>query len=613
MNKTDKSQPVFIFGCPRSGTTLLRLMLTSHSTVCIPSESDFCIKMFSKWGQLIITGQPQLRAFLNELYLNDKFKEWGIKRDELHDYLIKLLPLNYAKCVEQIYVCYMKSKDKNGIWGDKNPGYVYSVDVILKLFPQAKLIHVVRDGRAVFLSNMQANAAKGRHGLKAVFPCDAYGSAFNWIRALHAARKFISYENFKEIKYETLLEQPKVTLENLCSFLGIEFEDAMLKYHYRNKSQQLVPQHRSAWHKNTFKEIDSTRIDAWKKSLKSKDIYLFELLAGRYLRKNGYNCKFSFNHLFQFRPIFFRHLLRLFYLSAPLPEGFKQKIKVLRHWYFWRKEISIRSIREFFARYGGNKKRLPGNKELIVFMIGMPRTGTSLMKNFFGDHKGLEIQPFQKDGFFVSWEKTNNSNSILIDKSTHYIRNLNLIRSATGVNAAFCCIVRDPRDQLISLFEFDRHPELPRTKLFWNKWAKQYLGFIEFAKKHSNIKCFLIRYEDLVSYPVESKRTFLKWIGVFEGNENIESKYEIAVLNDRQDPKVAQQSSVNKSSIGRYKATKCPDQLAMVNAFQYNSKAKKLMNLFGYSDNGLADIKIIGIPNLFVFEPNLKPSEKNVT
>jgi len=284
-----------------------------------------------------------------------------------------------------------------------------------------------------------------------------------------------------------------------------------------------------------------------------------------------------------------------------LPLQVRHVIRLVRCAFLWRYQISIRSIHEFLFRFNSLKKKPLKRNPSIVFMTGMPRTGTSLMKNYFGDYPCVRIMPFEPRGYFVSWKRSVNSKAIIVDKSTHYIRNLKNIFAGTGGHGFFCCIVRDPRDQLVSLFEFGRHPELPRTKRFWKKWAKQYGGFVRFAEKNKEARCFLVRYEDLVRFPAETKKAFLEWLGIEMKSDLITSSYRVAYENDRQDPKVLKTNTIGADSIGRYRDVSDPEQLDVIEGFGNHKKAEALMQQFGYIEEGLAEVKFAETENLFVF------------
>ena len=163
--------------------------------------------------------------------------------------------------------------------------------------------------------------------------------------------------------------------------------------------------------------------------------------------------------------------------------------------FLWRGKLWKRAVVEYIARFKKTDIKYKYNDlPYVVYMTGMPRTGSSYMKNYIGAHDGLTIMPFEARGFHKTWELSlKKGHSICIDKSTHYIRHLSKIFATCGDHVALCCIVRDPRDQLVSLFDFPRHPELPRSCKFWDKWFAQYNGFLEFAEKHPQYKFFLCR------------------------------------------------------------------------------------------------------------------------
>lgn len=246
----------------------------------------------------------------------------------------------------------------------------------------------------------------------------------------------------------------------------------------------------------------------------------------------------------------------------------------------WRIPLIIRSIKEYLSRY--KSFELSEKSMSVIYMTGMPRTGSSLMKNFFGDYPGLKVMPFEPRGFFVNWKKSHKEKEVLIDKSTHYIRSLYNLFATCKENLFLCCIVRDPRDQLCSLFEFDRHPELPRDRRFWEKWYEQYQGLISFAKKHKDAKIFLIRYEDLISNPVEAKRVFLNWAGLNNSKRKVANKYNVVHKDDIQDQKVLKHKKVHAGSFGNWNKVTDAKQEKVLNFYKDSAQVKELMSIFGY-------------------------------
>jgi len=250
----------------------------------------------------------------------------------------------------------------------------------------------------------------------------------------------------------------------------------------------------------------------------------------------------------------------------------------------WRSVLWKRSVVEYIQRFKDNNVvKKYRSRPYVIYMTGMPRTGSSYMKNYIAAHDGLTIMPFEPRGFHKTWELSlEKGRSIYIDKSTHYIRHLSKIFACCGGHVSLCCIVRDPRDQLVSLFDFPRHPELPRSCKFWDKWFAQYNGLLEFAEKHPQYKIFLCRYEDLVRSPVETKKCFLTWLGLDADLQTLSSNYTVAHKNDIQDDKVSERNTPSDIGIGRFSRVIDPEKIRIIEEYRRKPEVVNLMKRFGY-------------------------------
>ncbi len=312
-------KPIFIVGCPRSGTTLLRTMLNVHSEISIPPESDFLVKLFPRWRKKKIDKESLVEELLDDLYSNDKFPQWGLEREYLKKKLVRKIPFDYSRFVDEVYSSFLTGK----VWGDKNPQYIYETGKIGKLFPGARFIHIIRDGRAVFASHLKANKLKRGQGMLKKFPNDPYLSFLSWKRALEKGEKLRGKDNYLEIRYEELVFSPKETLAKVCRFLGLDFEAGMIRY-YR-KGAEAVPEERRSIHKNISKRIDATRTDAWKRELSPREILKYELVGQGKLKEYGYPVNFTFSHVFSVDWRIFYFLLKMFFYK--LPQSFQSKIE----------------------------------------------------------------------------------------------------------------------------------------------------------------------------------------------------------------------------------------------------------------------------------------------
>ena len=281
----------------------------------------------------------------------------------------------------------------------------------------------------------------------------------------------------------------------------------------------------------------------------------------------------------------------------------KKNVITIYRAFKWRWQLWKRSVIEYLQRF--RKWNIDSNRKqpYVVYMTGMPRTGSSFMKNYLGDYPGLKIVPFEPRGFHISWQESIGLNQeIYVDKSTHYIRHLNKIAATCGDKVSFCCIVRDPRDQLASLFEFERHPELERNENFWKKWLKQYTDFINFASNHPSNNFFMIRYEDLVKMPISAKVQFLKWLNI-SLNKEVTENYKIAYVNDIQDDKVKSYTTASVQTIGRHQSIEEVTKQKIIAAYNNYPEVKQLMENFGYLPT-LKPFPPQSFYNITFFDPN---------
>jgi uncharacterized protein (DUF433 family) len=274
-----------------------------------------------------------------------------------------------------------------------------------------------------------------------------------------------------------------------------------------------------------------------------------------------------------------------------LKKLYRRMIQLFRKEYNYARGVRIPVIKRHVGEIWVSlwpKIKIEGSGIQVVFLTGMPRTGTSLAKNYLGDYPGLETIGFQRSGFVFAWRASKDTNDIVVDKATHYIRNLNKIRRTYGNQVAYCCLIRDPRDELVSLLETRKHREIRRDEKFWKQWARTYAGYLNFAKKTGDdSRCYLLRYEDLVRWPVAAKEDFLNWLELDLSAETITPEYRILNQNDIQDWKVEERKTISAKSVGRWKMEDDPERKELLAGWQNVSAATKLMQAMGYGDNGV--------------------------
>lgn len=273
-------QPFFILGVQRSGTTMLRLMLNNHPRLAVPHESKFILTfqpVLPKYGEL--TRRENVARLLDDIAEHPAVKAGAliVSKD-----LILQQPINsYADLVDVI----MRSKAEalgKARWGDKTPFYTPSIDILWHLFPQAKIVHLVRDGRDVLLSHQKVS------WLSNSLPKIA--ADWRWMATIcHKVGSVRGPEWFLEVKYEDLVRQPEATLRRICAFLDEDFAPDMLEYHHT--ARQEVPSESLRWHQSSVESPNPSKLFQWKTQLSRADRVIFEQVAGDTLALFGYELE----------------------------------------------------------------------------------------------------------------------------------------------------------------------------------------------------------------------------------------------------------------------------------------------------------------------------------
>ncbi len=191
----------------------------------------------------------------------------------------------------QLYKTFMEytAKEHNkAIPCDKTPKYVYHIQEILELFPEAKVINIVRDPRDVLLS--QKNMWKShifihKRSLRTIFRAWAnyhpITTSMVWNTAVRAAERFSQDKRVYSIKFEDILLEPEKEIQNMCSFIGILYNANMLNISMFNSS--FIPD------KPDEIGIDPQRMSNWKNGgLNSAELFITQMLTADMMRKFGY-------------------------------------------------------------------------------------------------------------------------------------------------------------------------------------------------------------------------------------------------------------------------------------------------------------------------------------
>jgi hypothetical protein len=246
---TSFTRPIFPFvvGCSRSGTTLLRALLDAHPLLAVPPESHFAVL-------------PRLR-----LRRDPWFRLWGIDPPDVRD-------LDVADAVRAVFAAYAAAQDKPR-YADKTPHYVSHLPLLAKRFPEARFVHVVRDGRDVALSLLEVPWG----------PDDVEGAALHWRRRVLEGRAAgLGPERYRELRYEALVADPERELRALAAWLELPYDPAMLDPARRPEA---VPYRE---HHGRLALAPTVGLRDWRREMSAAEAARFHAVAGDALAELGY-------------------------------------------------------------------------------------------------------------------------------------------------------------------------------------------------------------------------------------------------------------------------------------------------------------------------------------
>lgn len=287
--------PVFIIGNPRSGTTLLRLMLNNHKNIVVPPECGFAVwwyDNYKNWNQHLSQNKQHVESFIHDLSTSRKVETWNLDYATLGDFIQAKKPANYTELVSSVYIYFGISNQRTfQRWGDKNNFHIQYIDVLDNIFPNSLFIHIVRDGRDVACSYRKLKQKKFRSKYAPNLPFDIAEIASEWTENIQmAVSQFqtIGCHRVCQVRYEDLVTASQVELTKLCEFLEEPYDEQMLNYYVYNRQEEQEPAEFLQWKSKTLESPTTSEIGKFQVKLTSEEIGLFESIAKPILVQYGY-------------------------------------------------------------------------------------------------------------------------------------------------------------------------------------------------------------------------------------------------------------------------------------------------------------------------------------
>jgi hypothetical protein len=278
---------IFIVGVARSGTTLLRLMLDAHPRLAIPPETHFIPRVIRACDG----PEPQADAF-RAITEHRRWPDFGLEPETLRDRLDSHRRLTAGDAMREFYGLYATKHGKDR-WGDKSTNYVRRMKPISRILPEARFVHLIRDGRDVALSLVAVHFG----------PDTVDAAAEKWKSEIAKARRQgARLPHYTEIRYEELIADPEPVLRRVCAAIDLPWDDAMLDYQARagGRIAEIVRDFdraegdtvtagvRAAHQANVSKPLQSDRAARWRTEMSASDVDAFERIAGGMLDELGY-------------------------------------------------------------------------------------------------------------------------------------------------------------------------------------------------------------------------------------------------------------------------------------------------------------------------------------
>jgi protein-tyrosine sulfotransferase len=257
--------PIVLGGCGRSGTTLLRLMLDSHRRICCGPESS----LFR-------------RRAIDTRRLADRF---GFSRDEVR--AIYDTAESRPAFIEAFAELCMQKAGK-ARWAEKTPRNIGRVADIFRWFPEARFVHVLRDGRDVACSlrtHPRHKVVDGKLVPTAIRKPIA-GCARRWVRDVECSRHWWGDPRFMTVRYEDLVLDPRPALGHLMTFIGEAWDEAMLAH--SSVDSPFRDATRFAQNPEALGAVSTASLSRWQRDFDERDKRIFKRIAGPLLVELGY-------------------------------------------------------------------------------------------------------------------------------------------------------------------------------------------------------------------------------------------------------------------------------------------------------------------------------------
>jgi len=298
MNPSDPNQKpiIFIVGNARSGTTMMMRIMNNHSAVHSINEPHFFEKLWSPKDDGKEIGREEASDLYAKLFTGQRagfFEPVDKHRQEYQaeiDTLLERRPVLTRLDVYTSFLHYETEVNRKSIPCEKTPQNVFYLREILERYPRAKVINMVRDPRAVMLSqkrkwkrrSLGADFMTKREMMRLRINYHPLAVSKLWNAAVSAVEPMADEPRIRTVRFEDVLNDPQQTVREICEFAQIPFEPEMLMVPHAGSSSEAD--------KKSELGIRKTRAKGWlEKGLSKTEIRICQSTCEKFMNKHDYD------------------------------------------------------------------------------------------------------------------------------------------------------------------------------------------------------------------------------------------------------------------------------------------------------------------------------------
>jgi len=271
--------PAFLFGMERSGTTLLSMMVGAHPEIAVPLATtglwfDFHARL-ADYSNLC--SGADIDRLVVDVLAHERIRLWRTMLDAGR-IRAAIRPSDFGSVVAAFHAEYARAHGKSR-WANIDIATLDNMHVADRWFPNARFVHIVRDGRDVAISNQTMPYGAGN-----IAEC-----AEAWKRRITISLRMgdiLGPDRYLPFRYESLILQPQTTLARICTFLGLPFHEDMLAYGETVDAR--VPADKQWLWPELKSPPQTSKVDRWRREMSENQRVVFEGIAADTLREMGY-------------------------------------------------------------------------------------------------------------------------------------------------------------------------------------------------------------------------------------------------------------------------------------------------------------------------------------